>query len=938
MSNKTVHPLFAAADAERARPILDALKEKGFRTSDKAAAELLFLSESFAGDAAAQEAFFAADSAGREIIPIDLDGAPQPELIKSALIAKNAIAAVGRTDGEIAARVASAPCFAQRKSALPKLLLAAALLLALGAGLWLWRSAQQKAPADPNAELLAAARLKYGLSEEDLAKITYVYIVSDGFYPLREDESEKTYTIFPNHSMEADGMHWTSHEDGHRIYASEWAPGDWDVLKLMDNLEGLIIVLADAGSLPDLSGLEHLAWMQVIDSRITDISGLRGSSLTYFGNFRCPIEDYSPLTRCEKLASVAMEFDFVAKADLSDFSPPALTYARFGYAPAAMELDLSGLKNCTALEEVKLDNIPCGPPDGERSPVTDLDFLAGLPNLKTLTLESMSYLRDVSALGTLKNLEYLKIEDCGDVRDVSALGELKRLRQLDIGPNERISDLSALSGCTALQALNLVGLDRVTDLSFVEELPHVDSVGALATPLRDVEYLQAVAPRIGEYSGVSVSGKIADVSGLRHLTRFNSLLIIADGRSLDFFMPWLEGAKGKRLHLSGFSDSALGALPELSAELQLDDCRMIDLRGLGAWSLEKISINGGPALRSLDGVEALEKLRDGTLSIELRDCPLLYDLSALEGVFLDELSLSGALTVPDLSGLRVRRLRLENITELTDLRCLDGLDASESVDFELVGLDGLCDLTPLRRFHGESLVVPPQLAEQAAELVESGNFQSCDVAYPEEGWVFHADGEITLLSLDELETLPGTALRQLRRLYLAGDRGVDWDEFIVLEVYAENGKLTPRLTNRRTGEQAAIETGTLTALPDLSALEELRELGIFSQSLRSLEGVQQLGSLESFYAWDCEQLTDASALFTLQGLRTVELLGCPLRSIEGVQNLTELEEIDLSHTAVDDLTPLTELPALRRVRISSDMAAAAASLEGREYRFDLIVE
>ena len=199
-----------------------------------------------------------------------------------------------------------------------RLLAAAALLLALGAILWLWRSAPQRAQARERAALLSEAQLRYGLSEEDLAGIAYVYIVSDGFYPLREDEGEKTYTIFPNYNMEADGMHWTSHEDGHRIYAASWEKGDWDVLKLMPNLEGLVIVLADAGTLPDLSGLEHLDWMQIIDSRITDIGGLSGSSLTYFGNFRCPVGDYSPLTRCEKLEEMVTEFDEALWGSLVD--------------------------------------------------------------------------------------------------------------------------------------------------------------------------------------------------------------------------------------------------------------------------------------------------------------------------------------------------------------------------------------------------------------------------------------------------------------------------------------------------------------------------------------------------------------------------------------------------------------------------------------------
>lgn len=48
--------------------------------------------------------------------------------------------------------------------------------------------------------------------------------------------------------------------------------------------------------------------------------------------------------------------------------------------------------------------------------------------------------------------------------------------------------------------------------------------------------------------------------------------------------------------------------------------------------------------------------------------------------------------------------------------------------------------------------------------------------------------------------------------------------------------------------------------------------------------------------------------------------------------------LDLAGTEVDDLTPLLGMEKLRRVTVSSDMTEAAARLEGREYRFELIVE
>ena len=936
MSKKTVCPLFSPSDGERARPILDALRDKGFHIS-KGAAEnekapmLLFLSAAFAADENAQEAFFSADGAGREIIPVDLDGAVQSELVRSALMAKNAITAQGRTAEEIAERVASAGAFAKKKTPkwLAPVLIAAAVLIAVGAAVWLrpGRAPEEEPPAPPEPDAFALARERYGLSEEDLADIVYVCFSADRFFYCKEAEVNGFNDNFSTYSPGETGMLYYSTEDGRELFPASYRNEELEILSLMPKLQRVKFELVDAEKLPDLSGLSKLNYLMIADCGFTDLSGLAGSPLRSFVNLRCPIEDYSPLSSCQKLRSVEMEFGWFdgITVDLSGFSLPALNSARFAYSGENMKLDLSGLKNCAKLEELSLSELP----------IEDLDSLSGLAKLSFLDMNELPRLRDVSALGTLKSLKYLRLHEADELRDVSAIGKLTSLHQLDIGLCDNITDLSAIKSCTELQALNLVGMSGVTDLSFLTEMRYVSSAGILSTPLRDSEYLKKVAQHSGEQICVSLDSSVSDVSGLRYITRFNSILLCSGGDSLDYFLSYLEKASGYSLWLNDFPDSELPAvLPELKQELKLENCRLVDLRGLPAWGLTYVRISGDPALRSLDGIEALETLGNGTLRLELCECPLLGDLSALEGAYLDELSISDMLNVPELRDLRVKRLRLENITELADLGCLDGLDASQRCDIALVGLDELRDLTPLRRFRGECLTVPPHLAEQAAELVESGNFARCEIEYPEGSWQL-SDEDVTLLSLDEMESLPGALLRHVRRLCLAGDVSADTDVYMVWEHIDEQGKPFYVLVRRDTEEETPIKPGTLTALPELSALEGLRELQIYCQNLRDLEGVQVLASLEAVCIGDCAALEDASALFTLQGLRQVEITGCPLASVQGVQNLSELEEINLSHTAVEDLTPLLGLSHLRRVTVSPDMKKAIASLEGAELPFEL---
>ena len=68
--------------------------------------------------------------------------------------------------------------------------------------------------------------------------------------------------------------------DGHEFALTAYAPEDLEFLTLMRNLESFTIVLMDCPRLPDLSGLEKLHYIELIDSTFTDLSGLENSSIS----------------------------------------------------------------------------------------------------------------------------------------------------------------------------------------------------------------------------------------------------------------------------------------------------------------------------------------------------------------------------------------------------------------------------------------------------------------------------------------------------------------------------------------------------------------------------------------------------------------------------------------------------------------------------------
>ena len=225
-----------------------------------------------------------------------------------------------------------------------------------------------------------------------------------------------------------------------------------------------------------------------------------------------------------------------------------------------------------------------------------------------------------------------------------------------------------------------------------------------------------------------------------------------------------------------------------------------------------------------------------------------------------------------------------------------------------MGLDAISDLTPLRRLQIKHLQIPPQVADQAEELVEAGIVGDYEVAYPDGSWQ-PFDGALELLSLDELETLPAALLRRVERLGIAGDALFDFDRYDIWEDWEHkdrNGNPALQLHDRETDKVTPLSPGVITDLEKLSVLTGLRELYLYGQPIQSLDGIQVFSSLEEFSAKGCTALSDASALFALPELRWVDLKCTQVDSIQGVQNLRELRYLNVSNTKVEDLTPLAE--------------------------------
>ncbi len=929
-NRKHVRLLRSAADAEAFEPIKEQLALRGCLPDETAAAGkndtvLAVLSESFFADEALTQGLLDLVGSGTEnVLPLQLDDAPIPERIKNALYARNIIMASGRDAPLIAERIVSA--LPKKKNTLPLFLGAAGIVLLCLVGLLIWRSVKGSEPS-PKAPDDPTIAIPEGWTAEDLAEIEDVVVIGDRMIFLTGEELEESmeevrdyfdpgeeapfiyfdadlYAVLDQNSD--DGMiHWYSMENGQELEMVRH--DDLRFLTLMPNLRYLSLVLVEvpADGLPDLGGAEKLEGVAVLSCGMDDLSWLAEAPVRQMQIRFTPIRDFAALTGCEKLGTLHVDMqDTGTEASFSGFSPPSLHNFSLWNASFSAARDLSALASLSDLRTLQLLN-----PEGMNS-------LSGLEKLQLEDFEVVNgfQLQDISALSTQKKLTALTIDDCPAVQD-----------------------FSPVAGCTALESVMIYpGWDvRLRDASFLGGLSELRDISLYSVDLPDMGFLTQLGQRRVSLDNLDFSGGVRDLSALADVAHYDRLGIDLYGGSMGQLPGELKDITVSYLYMRRISDLDLSALPAVTERLFINDCDCRDLSSLpDNWSASRIQLYACDQLRSLEGLERLADFgRGGEGILEVYYCPRLADWSPLDGMELNSLYINGSFSLPSFRDLHLGLLRLENVEDLTDLSFLDEMDASAPCSFELIGLDGVNSLEPLRRFHGDHIIVPPQLAEQAEDLVADGVFGEYRVEYPRGGWYID-DSVYVLNDFEELRSLPKALLRRVSVLCAAGDRLVDPERYEIV-TDPESG---PALYNRDLGETETFGPGPLSDLAILAELSGLRELSLYEQPLRDLGGVQSLSSLESFRAEYCGELRDVSALFTLQSLREISLRASAVSSLQGVQNLFDLRTLDVSYTKVSDLSVLLALPNLESVTISRDMTRAAASLEGSDIRFAVVIE
>ena len=901
-----------SGDRETASPVLTSLQKKGLNLcvldetgkagnkTERACACVAFLSKNTQNCESLEETLLQAKNAGTAVIPVFLDGTPQSGLIHRTFFSSNALFLENGDTEALAARLMDAeelkhPAVteAQKKAfrrTLAALLIPAALVLA-AAGILIYSKQKPVPPAEQAAasDSSPAEEDIYipgnsGVTMKDLAKIR-TYIFAGDVRITADDNNNDIWAYLLEDRNENNERQWIRKSDGSVV--ERGTVSDFSYLSYMTNLESLILVNQDATVFPDLSGLKNLYYVDIRDCAFEDLNGLSGCEALQDVRITGDVKDVSGLSGCSKLYN----FDASDCPNLKDLGNSVISSLRTLRWSNNGSEDLGFLSACPKLKTL----------DVSQEGLEDVDALSNCPSLMTLSLGYA--MKDISGIRNCKNLMHLHLYGTESIPDFSFLGDLEILADLELNNMYSVKGLDSLKNCRNLTWLNLdCGNPLPMDFSFLSDLPKLSTIGLWGFTC-SLSFLSDSEKHI--YGDIGFSGRITDYSGLASVQICNKLQCETPFGSSSDALQYLQNANITELCLWNCKEIDCSMIPASCRELSIESCeRLTELSGLKSENVRNLRLSQLPRLTAL-GFSAKDV--PSLTGAAITDCPVLTDYGPLYEAPVDSLELQGV-PAPDFSGLQLTTSSSLLLDQVSGIEFPDFLSGIHWVEvnkksfhlyrLDISGLEGIDNLMPMKdspcRIY--ELVVSPVLEEQADELKKSRCINQYSLSYPDHRWMEDNDRELKLLSLSELDTLPASLLSRVRRLCLAGDTVVS-DESGLHNEWV-NGTLSWYL------DDDPVKEGTLTDLTKLSVLTGLEELTVCMQPLSSLEGIRGLENLRELEILNCEDLTDYSAMFALSGIRSLRLVGDNFTSLEGIQNFDLLQQLNVSETAVTDLSPL----------------------------------
>jgi Leucine-rich repeat (LRR) protein len=333
----------------------------------------------------------------------------------------------------------------------------------------------------------------------------------------------------------------------------------------------------------------------------------------------------------------------------------ASTYISIADAPLSHLNELAGVRDLRVLRAMRCRNL------------VDISAISDSPGLQEVDLRGCHSLVDISPLGGASELRMVVLDETS-VTDLTPLGTLPALDRLEASWCEGVMDLRPLSSATTLRYLDLRGCPHVSDLEPLSRLADLRTLW-----LSDCPAVTSLSPlgrsRRLQRLDLSDCVGLTDLDGLTHsegltelaLARCRNLITLNGlGRLESVGTASLQGCTRLR------DASALATASEMRV-LDMTDCESLAGIGFAAETrrLAQVRFTGCVQISDLSPLAGLP----GLWLLSLAGCKSVEDLAPLAGLprlqwlYLDECErvtdLSPLLSIPNLRSVTLRGCRAD---------------------------------------------------------------------------------------------------------------------------------------------------------------------------------------------------------------------------------------------------------------------------------------
>ncbi len=680
----------------------------------------------------------------------------------------------------------------------------------------------------------------------------------------------------------------------------------------LEGLCGLEELTAEKNMIEDLSPLSGLHTLQKLDlseNRITDLSPLAGLDALQELDLSVPWE-YSD----DRLAYEYLCNDPVSLAPLSGLGK-LNTLCLDGLALT----DLSEIEELASLTVLKARDMPV------------LDKGSGVfpKNLEELDLTGtkLSVTENLGKLTKLKKLAMGRADDFAFLQNLTGLTELYPAKNAAKIPSQfaGLTNLTAFdANCFDESSCDLAEVCAV--LSGMKELRVLHTPWSYLQAVPDLQKLEEVHTSPRGYF-VEDGYKEADAMLLAELAKLPQLRVLGlEGGNLSLDFSLLAGSP---LEMLSIEDSS--RIENIAPLAQLTGLKELNFKNTGLEGTDISVLSSLPALKKLAltqcDLEALPEFPKENSPLEellldenpigklpdLSAFPQLRKLSLQETDVSDITGLAGLTQLEELQLIPSSAAVVENI-EFFDLMPLAGLTKLQKLEIspcqDLSFLSGLTDLRELMLDCGTS---KPSLAPLA------------DLTKLETLALYHCETDSPLPDLSRLENL-----RTLELIFMNGNAFSNLSGISGLPALEELVMMTGGGLYKEEAYDEAGNLTTTLDLPAVSTLPKLKKLSFDYVRVADYAPLASLGRLREIEAYECE-LPEQKVFTGPASLRRLSGLSAPPQDMAALTGLRSAS-ITITPAECTSCEPINALPNLTELELNVFMSSMEGTLNSESIK------